>query len=145
MQSLLYRQELLDHAQNPRNYGAVEHPDFSADDLNAFCGDRIAMAGRLAKDGTIAEIRFTGEGCAVSQAAASILTERLIGRPWRTVARLTPNDMLRLLNVPLSPIRIKCGLLALTVVQKAYAGYSKAKEGSSTASLRARPNFASKM
>lgn len=136
MNSLLYRQELLDHAQNPRNFGAVEHPDFAAEDLNAFCGDRIAITGQLARDGKIAQIRFTGEGCAISQAAASLLTEYLTGKSFRAAVRMEPKDMLRLLNIPLSPVRLKCGLLALTVVQKAYAGYSNARKEASLPSLR---------
>ncbi len=122
--SLLYRQEILDHAQNPRNYGAVGRPHFSAEDANVFCGDRIKISGRLTKTGAIGNVRFEGEGCAISQAAASILTEYLKGRPWRAAGKMTSGEMLQLLHIQLSPIRLKCGLLALAVVHKAYREYS---------------------
>lgn len=122
--SLLYRQEILDHAQNPRNYGVVKHPHFQAEDTNVFCGDRIHISGRLDQRGAISGIRFEGEGCAISQAAASLLTDHLAGKSFRAAASMEPQDMLRLLSIALSPVRLKCGLLALTVVQKAYRQYT---------------------
>ncbi|MBI2624340.1 iron-sulfur cluster assembly scaffold protein [Candidatus Parcubacteria bacterium] len=123
MDSTLYRRELLDHAQNPRNYGAVKYPHFEAEDANVFCGDRIRMTGTLTKEGKIAELRFEGEGCAISQAAASILTDYAKGKVFVDIAALTPAAMTELLSITLSPIRLKCALLPLVVVQKAYRDY----------------------
>lgn len=124
MDSLLYRQELLDHAQNPRNYGAVKHPHFQAEDTNVFCGDRIRMTGRLDQSGKISDVRFEGEGCAISQAAASLLTEALKGRALNAVEDWASATMLNLMQIELSPIRLKCALLPLVVAQQAWRGYT---------------------
>ncbi len=128
MNSLLYRQELLDHAQNPRNYGEVKRPHFQAEDANIFCGDRIRMTGRLDQSGKISDVRFEGEGCVISQAAASLLTEALKGKALNVVEDWTPDTMFNLMHIELSPIRLKCALLALVVAQKAHAAYRKGNE-----------------
>ena len=80
----LYRQDILDHSQNPRNFGTLEHPEISAEDSNPLCGDKIRMDLRV-KDGTIEDVKFTGVGCSISRAAASMLTEEIKGKTLEEV------------------------------------------------------------
>ncbi len=107
---------LLDHYKDPRNFGHLEHPDIVHEEGNPSCGDQIRIEIKLRGD-VIAEIRFSGKGCAISQAAASLLTEELKGKPLEYARNFTREEMLQLLGIEVSPIRRKCALLALKVVK----------------------------
>ncbi len=107
---------LLDHFKNPRNYGTIEDYDISHEEGNPSCGDVIRIDLKL-KDNVIADVKFSGKGCTISQAAASILTEMIKNKPLDEVKKLTKEDMLQAIGIPLSPIRLKCGLLALKVIK----------------------------
>jgi len=120
----LYLEHILDHYQHPRNYGTLENPDRSFEDSNPLCGDRIRIALRPAAD-RIADIRFTGRGCAISQAAASILTEMVKGKSLEEVKQLGAQDLLDELGVPISPARRKCALLSLKVLKAAAYGLNE--------------------
>lgn len=120
----LYREHILDHYQNPRNYGTLESPDQTFEDSNPLCGDRIRIDLKLEKE-HIADIRFSGRGCAISQAAASILTEMVKGRSLNEVKVLTAEDLLEELGVPISPVRRKCALLSLKVLKAAAYGMNE--------------------
>ncbi len=120
----LYREHILDHYRNPRNYGTLEPHDRSFEDSNPLCGDRIRIDLRL-KDGTIEDIAFTGRGCAISQASASILTEMVKGQSLDFVKELTAEDLLDELGIPISPARRKCALLSLKVLKAAAYGLSE--------------------
>lgn len=119
----IYREHILDHYRQPRNYGKLAKPDLTADQTNPLCGDHLHFELAVS-DGRVTEVKFTGGGCAISLAAASILTEMTDGRSVTAVSKLSDQDMLRELGVPLSPSRLKCGLLALTGVRKALKGVS---------------------
>lgn len=112
----LYRQDILDHSQNPRNFGTLDHPDISAEDSNPLCGDTIRMDLRV-KDGTIEDVRFTGVGCSISRAAASMLTEEIKGKTLEEVKRIGRDEVLELLGIELGPVRLKCALLALKTLK----------------------------
>ncbi len=112
-----YREHILDHYQNPRNRGSLRDPTFSVDEDNPVCGDRLHLDVIL-RDGTIGEIAFSGEGCAISLAAASILTEETKGKAIAAVKRFSDNDMLQALGIELSPTRLKCGLLAVSGLRR---------------------------
>jgi len=112
----LYRQDILDHSQNPRNFGTLEPADISAEDSNPLCGDKIRMDLRV-KDGTIEDVRFTGIGCSISRAAASMLTEEIKGKTLEEVKRLGREDILEMLGIELGPVRLKCALLALKTLK----------------------------
>lgn len=112
----LYRQDILDHSQNPRNFGTLEHPDISAEDSNPLCGDKIRM-DLMVRDGTIEDVRFTGVGCSISRAAASMLTEEIKGKTLEEVKRIGRDDVLELLGIELGPVRLKCALLALKTLK----------------------------
>jgi nitrogen fixation protein NifU and related proteins len=117
----LYREQILDHYRNPRNFGTIDDPDITYEDTNPLCGDRIRMDLRV-RDGKIAEIKFSGRGCAISQAAASILTEMIDGQDLDEVRRLSADDILDELAIPISPARIKCALLGLKVLKSGAYG-----------------------
>ncbi|MFQ5988771.1 MAG: Fe-S cluster assembly sulfur transfer protein SufU [Candidatus Methylomirabilales bacterium] len=116
-----YREFILDHYKRPRNFGTLENPDISNEEDNPLCGDRIRIDLNLQGD-RVADVRFTGQGCAISQAAASILTGKIKGAPLERVSAFSKEEMLEALGVPLSPIRLKCGLLALKVLKTGLYG-----------------------
>ncbi len=115
----LYRQVILDYHANPRNKGILARPDYSAADWNPLCGDKIKFDFNLDAKGKVKEARFNGEGCAISQAAASMLTEKIQGKSLSQLAKLKENDILAMIGVKMSPARIKCAVLALLVLRKA--------------------------
>jgi nitrogen fixation protein NifU and related proteins len=112
----LYRETILDHYQNPRNFGTLDHPDISAEDSNPLCGDQIRMDLRI-KDGRVAEVRFTGKGCSISRAAASMLTEEIEGKTLEEVKQIGKQEVLDMLGIELGPVRLKCALLALKTLK----------------------------
>ncbi len=112
----LYQEVILDYYRNPRNKGILPHPDIISHDVNTSCGDEIIMHV-LVKDGRIGNLRFSGRGCAISQAAASMLTEYSLGRSLDEVARFNKQDVLGLINIPVSCMRLKCALLGLKVLK----------------------------
>ena len=112
----VYRQNILDHYQNPRNFGTLEDPDVSVEDSNPLCGDTIRMDLKL-KDGIIEDVRFTGVGCSISRASASMLTEEIKGKTLEEVKRIGREEVLELLGIELGPVRLKCALLALKTLK----------------------------
>src|SRR3979409_1130201 len=124
-----YREYILDHYKNPRNYGRLEHPDITHEEDNPLCGDVVGMDFRV-KEGVIEDIRFHGRGCAISQASASLLTGRLKGMALDDGKKIDKNDVLGELGIQISPARIKCALLSLKVLKVgAYGLASHAEEG----------------
>jgi nitrogen fixation NifU-like protein len=118
MGSDMYRQQILDHYKNPRNYGELDDADFSHVGENPSCGDTIRMDVRLEDDGdTIDYVAFSGDGCAISQAAASLLTEQLPGTTLSELDEMDRDDVIDMLGVDISPMRIKCAVLAEKVAQ----------------------------
>jgi nitrogen fixation NifU-like protein len=113
----LYRENILDHYQNPRNYGRLENPDITYEDDNPLCGDVLRLDLKLDEDNRIVEVGFSGEGCAISQASASMLTEEILGKTLEEVKHLGKEDVLDLLGIQLGPVRIKCALLSLKVLK----------------------------
>ena len=126
MGSDMYRQQILDHYKNPRNKGEMSDPDFSHTGENPSCGDTITVNVRLEDDGeTIEYVTFTGDGCAISQASASMLSEKLRGLTLSELEEMDTDDVTDMLGVDISPMRIKCAVLAEKVLQdgaKRYEG-----------------------
>ena len=112
----IYQEELLDHYENPSNYGTLPNPDISHEEDNPLCGDRIRM-DLMVGDGIIKEVRFSGHGCTISQAAASMLTEKIEGRSLEEIKNLSRDDIMDMIGIPLGPVRVKCALLALKVLK----------------------------
>ena len=116
----LYREVILDHYKNPRGQGAMDDPDAHAEGQNPLCGDEVSISVRFAPDGdTIDDVRFEGRGCAISQAATSMLTELVKGRKATDVATLEKEELLEEIGIPLTPVRLKCALLGLTTLKVA--------------------------
>jgi nitrogen fixation protein NifU and related proteins len=122
-----YRDFILDHYKNPRNYGRLEHPEISHEEDNPLCGDVVGMDFHV-KDGVIEDIRFHGRGCAISQASASLLTERLKGMALDEAKKINKDDVLGELGIEISPARIKCALLSLKVLKVGAYGLADADE-----------------
>jgi nitrogen fixation NifU-like protein len=117
----LYRQYILEHYRDPRNHGHLEHPDIHAGDTNPLCGDRIELDLKLAGD-RVAEVRFSGRGCAISQASASMLTEKIEGATLDELRALAPADVFEMLGVEIGPARQRCALLSLRVLHQGIGG-----------------------
>jgi nitrogen fixation protein NifU and related proteins len=114
----LYREVILDHYKNPRGHGIIDAPDVEAEGQNPLCGDEVSIA--VAFDGdTIQDVRFQGRGCAISQAATSMLMDMVRGRTAQEVAALSREDLLDEVGIPLTPVRLKCALLGLGVLKLA--------------------------
>jgi nitrogen fixation NifU-like protein len=111
-----YREYILDHYKNPRNYGRLEQADITHEEDNPLCGDVVGMDFRI-KDGNIEDIKFHGRGCAISQASASLLTERIKGLSLDDAKKINKDDVLGELGIDISPARIKCALLPLKVLK----------------------------
>ena len=116
----LYREVILDHYKNPRGHGVIEGADAVAEGQNPLCGDEVAIYVAFAEDGeTIDEVKFNGRGCAISQAATSMLVEMVKCRSATEVATLPKDELLEEIGIPLTPIRLKCALLGLGVLKVA--------------------------
>jgi nitrogen fixation NifU-like protein len=114
----MYRQQILDHYKSPRNYGEIDDPTFTHVGENPMCGDTIEIDVVLDDaEATIEAVAFRGDGCAISQAAASMLTEKLVGMTVEELHDLDRDDMTDMLGVDISPMRVKCAVLAEKVAQ----------------------------
>lgn len=118
-----YRENILDHGKNPRNKGILVPADFDHEGSNPLCGDRLRLTLRLDDSKKrIATLAWDGEGCAISQASASMLGEQILGMTLDEVATIGKQDILDMIGIPLSMNRVKCGLLSLKVLTVALYG-----------------------
>jgi nitrogen fixation NifU-like protein len=133
----IYREQILEHARYPHNFGTLDHPTISHEEYNPLCGDRVRI-DLLIEDGVIADVRgvglgdaehaadvrFSGKGCAISQASASMLTDEIKGMDVETAKAFSKDDLLMLIGIPLSknPTRLKCALLSLKALKAGLYG-----------------------
>ena len=116
----LYREVILDHYKNPRGHGVLEDADARAEGQNPLCGDEVSIYVSFDSDGdTIEEVKFSGRGCAISQAATSMLTDIVKGKTAAEVAGLPKEELLEEIGIPLTPVRLKCAILGLGVLKVA--------------------------
>ncbi len=118
MQDPLYREIILEHWTNPQNYGVIKNADFDVLDNNPLCGDEIRITGNV-EDGRLIKIAFTGEGCAISKASASLFTEKIKGLKIAEIKKITTDDVLEEIGLTLTPARMKCALLVYNTVKQA--------------------------
>ncbi|MEK6959931.1 MAG: iron-sulfur cluster assembly scaffold protein [Nanoarchaeota archaeon] len=114
---LMYTEILLDYYRNPRCFGTIENYHVHARDTNPSCGDVIEFFARVNRDKVITEIKFTGKGCAISQAAASMLAEAMMGKNINEIVKLDKKQMLEMVGIPISMMRMKCALLGMKVLK----------------------------
>ena len=135
----LYRDYILEHYRRPHNFGTMDDATASYEGANPLCGDRITLQLRV-RDGVLDGVAFTGRGCAISQASASLLTDEVKGKPVGDAAKLSSSDVLELLGIEISPARMKCALLSLDTLQHALG---EGSESGATAPGNATPGTAS--
>jgi nitrogen fixation NifU-like protein len=123
----IYREIILEHSKNPSNKGTLDPADYTYEDTNPLCGDEVRIDVRV-KDDHVSEIMFSGQGCAISQAAASILTELVDGKSLDEVKAFSKDELLEEIGIPLSPARLKCALLSLKVLKAGIYGIDQANE-----------------
>jgi nitrogen fixation NifU-like protein len=115
----LYREQILDHYKNPRQKGQIKPSDYSFEDENPLCGDFLHIDLKVDEKGVITDAKFEGHGCAISMASADLMMESLVGKTIEEAKKLSKKDILDLLGIELSPVRLKCALLSLKVTKAA--------------------------
>ena len=113
----LYREVILDHYKNPRHRGTLDPHDFTYEDENPLCGDKLRLDVQLDEQRRVKAAAFSGRGCAISQASADLLTEAIVGKSLDEVKQLSKEDILDMLGIELGPVRLKCALLSLKVLK----------------------------
>lgn len=124
----IYQDIILDHYQNPKNFGTLKNPSVTHEEMNAFCGDKIRMEIKIRND-QIDEVAFSGQGCVISVASASLLTDHIKNKKVSDIIKMSKEDVSNLLNISLSPTRLKCAWLSWEVLQKALKKYTIKKKG----------------
>lgn len=120
MNNTLYREAILEHWKNPQNWGVIKNPDIEIDDYNPLCGDEVHLTGTVANNKLI-DLKFTGDGCVISKASASIMSEFMKGKNVEEIKKINQEDFLSILGIPLSISRIKCALLPYSALQKVFS------------------------
>lgn len=121
----MYREHILDHYKHPRNFGVLDPADVDHEANNPLCGDQIRITFTVNDKHEVSDIKFSGRGCAISQASASLLTTRIKGKTLDDVKLITRDDIVQMLGIPVSPVRLKCALLSLAVTREGVELYEK--------------------
>jgi nitrogen fixation NifU-like protein len=122
-----YKENILDHYRNPRNTGTLDQPTHSHEEHNPLCGDIVRIDLHVNEDNIIDQVAFSGRGCAISQASASMLTEMLQGKTVEEARAIDKDDILDMLGIEIGPVRIKCALLSLKVLKAGLYGLTEAE------------------
>lgn len=122
---MMYQENILDHYKSPRNFGKIENASVHHNEYNPLCGDKIELHLVIDKNKKIADVKFNGQGCAISQASASMLTEQIKGKSIEELKKMAKEDILEMLGIPISPVRLKCALLSLDTLKNSILIFEK--------------------
>ena len=122
---MIYQENILDHYKNPRNFGKINNASVHHHEYNPLCGDEIDLYLVIDNNKKIVDIKFYGKGCAISQASASMLTEQIKGKRIEEIEKLTKENILEMLGIPISPVRLKCALLSLDTLKNSVLIFEK--------------------
>ena len=122
---IMYQENILDHYKNPRNFGKIENASVHHQEKNPLCGDEMELYLIIDKNKKVVDIKFHGRGCAISQASASLLTEHIKGKSLHEIEKLKKDDILEMLGIPISPVRLKCALLSLDTLKNSALIFEK--------------------
>jgi len=115
----MYQEQILDHYKRPRNFGEMQDADLHAHDDNPLCGDDLTLYIKVGEGERISDVKFKGQGCAISLASASMMTQLIKGKTLSEAREIDTDRIVKTLGIPLSPVRLKCALLSLQVLKKA--------------------------
>lgn len=121
----MYREHILDHYKHPRNFGVLKDPSVDHEANNPLCGDSIRLTFLVGKGDVLEDVKFSGRGCAISQASASLLTSRVKGKSLSEIKAIDRDQVVQMLGIPISPVRLKCALLSLAVLREGIEIYEK--------------------
>lgn len=122
---LMYQENILDHYKNPRNFGKMENASVHHHEYNPLCGDEIDLYLVIDENRKVVNVKVYSRGCAISQASASMLTEEIKGKSLEELKKLTKENILNMLGIPISPVRLKCALLSLDTLKNGILIYEK--------------------
>ena len=122
---MMYQEQILDHFKSPRNFGKIENASVHHHEYNPLCGDELDFYLIIDKSKKIVDVKFSGHGCAISQASASMLTEQVKGKSIEEVEKLKKENILEMLGIPISPVRLKCALLSLDTLKNSIIIFEK--------------------
>lgn len=118
----IYRENILEHSKHPQNKGHLDPHDYAFEDTNPLCGDEVRIELRVDDNGTVTDVAFDGQGCAISQASASMLTEIILGMDVDEIKAMSKEELLEEIGIDLSPARLKCALLSFNVLKASLYG-----------------------